>query len=117
MKQTFSLRRRGLALLLCAAMLVTLLPVALTSAAPLPILTGAVATVEIEQADTVAEIQSRIQTALDINGTLIVTGSKTDADETLALTIPDIAWLIWNAEYAGGAEEAGGTFSGDGLVV
>jgi len=73
--------------------------------------------VEIEQSDTVAEIQARIQDAIDTvadGGTVTVTGSKTNAGSNLSLTIPENKTVIWKAIYSGNFVSNGVRLSGDG---
>ena len=85
----------------------------LTSTAP-----AADQTVSIMQSDTVAQIQTKIQTAINAagdRGAITVNGSKTGANETLELDIPTEITVIWRADYAGDAGvlirlEGSGTF-------
>jgi len=63
--------------------------------------------VAIAQTDTVAQIQTKIQNAIDAVSSgdiVLVTGSKINADSTLALTIPTTVWLFWQAEYSGSGD-------------
>jgi len=71
-----------------------------------PITTSAANTnITIAQVDTVAEIQTRIQNAIDGTssggGTVTVAGGKTDVDDYLILTIPNGVKVIWEANYIG----------------
>ena len=69
-----------------------------------PILLRAAGLVTISQTDSVSQIQTNIQAAIDAadeGETLTVTGSKTDADAKLELVVgPDIT-LVWQAAYSG----------------
>lgn len=60
-------------------------------------------TVTIQAADSVADIQSALQTALDAalpETVIIAEGSKTDAEAGMVITIPEGVTLKWNAGYA-----------------
>lgn len=69
------------------------------------------ATITIEQANTVDDIQAAIQIELDKSkiSTVVVTGSKPDADSSMALAIPAEKTLRWSAEYAAAGEFASST--------
>jgi len=65
-------------------------------------------TVNILQSDTVAQIQTKIQDAINASGhleTVTVTGSKTGAATTLLLDIPSGRTVIWKASYSGSADK------------
>ncbi|GHV10954.1 hypothetical protein FACS1894219_01320 [Clostridia bacterium] len=91
-----------LAIILAAIMLITLLPVAVNVNGlelPNPYF-------EIDADETVAEIQAALQDEIDGisdagGGTVTVTGSKTDADATLELVIPEGVTVVWDADYSG----------------
>jgi len=60
------------------------------------------ATVTIAEADPVATIQARINSAIATGAaTITVDGSKITANSTLTMTIPDGVTVIWNAVYKG----------------
>ena len=63
---------------------------------------SATATVTIAEADTVQEIQTRINDAIATGATTInVTGSKISANAILNITIPAGVTVMWNAVYKG----------------
>jgi hypothetical protein len=71
-------------------------------------------TVIIEQSDTVAQIQIKIQaviTATGGSGNVTVMGSKNGAEESLVLDIPAGVTVVWRAEYSGGV------YGFDGLIT
>jgi len=78
--------------------------------------------VNITQTQSVTEIQSEIQSAID-NATssdmVMVTGSKTDANLTLTLNIPEGKTVVWQATYQSSAALGSNTlisFTGDGIL-
>lgn len=106
------MNRRLFCMFLVLCMIVTILPVSamaeeihtigtsIEEFEMLGLLT-AEATVTIEQGDAVTTIQDAIQTELEKSEitTVVVNGSKTDADQKLELTIPDSKTVQWEAEY------------------
>jgi hypothetical protein len=95
-------------LVLALALALCLAPAALADDLP----------VTIVQTDTIAQIQRNIQGAIDdakSGDTVTVSGSKSGAEVTLALSIPAGVKVVWRANYAGGAAtliwiEGAGTF-------
>jgi hypothetical protein len=68
----------------------------------------------ITQTQSVSEIQVGIQNAIDgavAGDRILVTGSKTDADITLVISIPQGKTVVWQATYQSGA-----IFEGDYLL-
>jgi len=64
--------------------------------------------VVIAETDTVGEIQTLIQNAIDgaaVGDTVTVMGSKMGADETLYLDIPEGVTVVWKAEHSGAVGE------------
>jgi len=64
--------------------------------------------VTIEQSDTVAQVQAKIQSAITAtagSGVVTVTGSKSGANATLTLDIPAGVTVVWGAEYSGGIND------------
>jgi len=91
MKKTFSIL---LALLMIAGAL-AVAPVTASAADQ---------SVVIAQTDTVAQIQSNIQTKINAaasGDTVTVTGSKTGITETLTISIPADITVVWNATLSG----------------
>ena len=68
-------------------------------------------TYHITQEQTVLEIQSGLQAAINNNEQVIVVGSKTNADQTLALEIATGKTVVWQAVY-----QSIGTFSATALL-
>ncbi|GHU36685.1 hypothetical protein FACS1894105_07460 [Clostridia bacterium] len=99
-----------LAIILAAIMLITLLPVAVNGddeVQPSQYYT-------IVDEDSVADIQAALQDKIDTialldagGGTVTVTGSKTDADATLELVIPEGVTVVWYADYSGADDFTG----------
>ena len=65
----------------------------------LPTLWAGNFTYHITQEQTISEIQAELQTAINNNEQVIVVGSKTDADQTLALEIATGKNVVWQAVY------------------
>jgi hypothetical protein len=74
----------------------------------------------ITQTQSVAEIQTGLQAAIDnatVNDRVVVAGSKTNANVTLTLTIPADKTVVWQATYQSSAAFFSNTlvmFLGDG---
>jgi len=68
-------------------------------------------TYHITQEQTVSEIQSGLQTAINNNEQVIVVGSKTNADKTLTLEIATGKKVVWQAVY-----QSIGSFSATALL-
>lgn len=86
----------------CVFMLLTAVMVCGLFAA-LPQTAVAADTYTIEQTDSVEDIKTDIQGKIDGlggSGTLVVDGGKTDANETLSLTIPAGVVIEWFAKYS-----------------
>jgi len=68
-------------------------------------------TYHITQEQTVSEIQSGLQAAINNNAQVTVVGSKTNADQTLALEIATGKKVVWQAVY-----QSGTPFSSTALI-
>ena len=82
--------------------------IAIVHAAPQPMLFRTAGLVTILQTDSVPEIQAKIQSAIDAadDGERVsVTGSKTNADESLLLAISPNITVEWQAEYSGPVDD------------
>jgi len=56
-------------------------------------------TVTIKEEEKISDIKVAIETALGMNSTVTVTGTKTGVTETLTLAIPAEKTLVWKAKY------------------